>query len=277
MQDPELFTSNNSDIDAITIEPTFDDVIEEHFEAGVSQALGEEVTPEPASQPTLFAGLTEDDFKAIIAKANKVDDIEQKYQSLHDKAFGTIGQLKQEIAQIKQQATVVREAVPISKEAFKELTDYFGDESLSTALVNGLNSIQLGGGESRSPVVDEAAILARVDERLTERERELEKRELNRVHPDWQVVSSSPEFVEWRGTLREDDQALLMNTWDAGVLSQAFTRFKDYQAKKQEKLHSRQQRLEDAIAPTGGRSRAANSADDYFNQGVKKVLEANKR
>jgi hypothetical protein len=252
-------------------EPVIDEG-EAHFNEGLAEALGE-VIPEPIQdeQPADdFSWLKREDFQAIVEKANKVDELSNRYQQLHDKAFGTIGQLKQEINSLKQ----TRSSAPVSKEAFKEITEYFGDEALSEALAKDLSGLQFGAGTSE---INDEAINERIDQAINSRaeslNQEMELKILTLQHPDWKQLKDTTEFQHWRTTLPPEQNNLLSETWDAVTLSSAFASYKLWQGKKSDATQKKQHRLEAAISPTSGGSKFDSEATDYFNQGLNKVLK----
>lgn len=246
---------------------------EAHFNEGLAEALGEEI-PEPTQEEEKeeidLSWLNKEQFESLVAKAGQVDELSSKYQQLHDKAFGTIGQLKQEINSLKQ----TRSSAPVSKEAFKEITEYFGDEALSEALAKDLSGLQLGGG---SPEINDEAINERIEQAVNSRaeslNQEIELKILTLQHPDWKQLKDTPDFQHWRTTLPPEQNNLLSETWDAVTLSSAFTSFKNWNGKKTEAEQKKKQRLENAIAPTSGGSKFDSEATDYFNQGLNKVLK----
>ena len=249
------------------------DESEAHFNEGLAEALGEEI-PDPIQEEEQpaddFSWLKREDFQAIVEKANKVDDLSNRYQQLHDKAFGTIGQLKQELNALKQ----TRQSAPVSKEMFKEITEYFGDEALSEALAKDLSGLQLGGG---SPEINDDAINERIEQAVNSWAESInQKTELKILtlqHPDWERIKDTPDFQHWRTTLPPEQNNLLSETWDAITLSSAFASYKLWQGKKSDAAQKKQHRLEAAIAPTSGGSKFDSEATDYFNQGLNKVLK----
>ncbi len=272
----ELFASQEVVPEEIKKEPTFDEVITENFEEGVAQSLAEDSGESLPVKKEEWNGISEDEYKSISAKASKVDDIEAKYQQLHDKTFGTIGQLKHDINTLKQfnQERKPTTATPVSKESFKSLAEYLGDEDMTEALAKDLSALQLGSGQG----VSSEDFDAKLAQKTAELNIEFDKKLLSLQHPNWEKTKDTDEFSAWKGTLSNEAQDTLMSTFDVHTLIQAFNSFNSWQNKKSDAETKKQQRLEDAVQATDGRSRGAKAAsDDYFNQGLKKALAVHNR
>jgi len=245
-----------------------------HFQEGFSAITGdkeeEAVQPDPVKEE-LIGGLSKADFDAIVEKANRVDELNDRLRQVSDKAFGSIGNITQQLSQLKQNQPQPR--TDISKDAFKALTEYYGDDSLAEALANDLREIGLIQTASAAPAYSQEDFTAALAERTEELERSMNMKLLSLKHPDWEETKDAPEFKGWAATLPESDQELLYNTWDPLVLSKAFDNFKSWNNKKAEVEDKKKARLEAAMLPTGGRSGANDSTEDYFNQGMNKVLK----
>lgn len=271
------------------VTPTPEELAEQAFEAGLAEVRGEEQPAETLPQtapptepeikePVKFAGYTEDEIKAAFTRLDKIDELEQRLVANSDKLFGTIGQLKQQVSTIGQQQPALNQ---VSKDAFKHLVDYFGDEALGEALANDFSSLPIG---STAPPqnVDLEALTAEIvgkvsttyETKFVELGEAFEKKLLTFAHKDWETVKDSPEFAEWQNTLSEKARTTLWNSDDGLTLISAFDSFKDWNAKRQEKAAEKQKRLEDAVPATGlgGRSYST-EADDPFMQGLNSVIK----
>ncbi len=51
-------------------------------------------------------------------------------------------------------------------------------------------------------------------------------RELDRLQPDWQVISQSPEFGEWKKSLSVSERSELESSWDPKLISEIIYKFK---------------------------------------------------
>jgi hypothetical protein len=239
--------------------PTPEEIQEREFESGVAGVLGETDDTTQESRPALIAGMSEEELKTLLNKAARVDDLEERLGKLQDKAFGTIGQMKQTIDELRSRPQGGKPN--ISKETFKALSEYFDDENVAEALAKDFGGLEFQGG---SDAVSE--------ERLSQLEQKFELRLLDFAHKDWREQYNSPEFPEWKATLKPEAQEILDNSWDGAAMAEAITTFKKWKAKRGEAEQEKQKRLESAVTPgSSGRSAGAVS-DDAFNQGLKKVV-----
>jgi hypothetical protein len=277
-----LFASQEPEetVDPVKTEPTTEELQEREFEAGLAESLGsapEETKPEPEAkqeEALRIAGYTEDEIKVFIDKAKLVDDINDRLRQTHDKAFGKLGQLEQELRNMAQTRSTA--ATPLTKDSFAKLAEYYGDDELVEALAHDLSSLQLGG---QAPAFDMDAVKTTFNEQLEQVKQQLsdqfEEKLLTMAHPDWETVKDTEDFAAWQKTLPPEGQQLLFNTNDGMTLIKAFNNFKDWKTKREEAEQQKQQRLLDAMPVVGKGGRATSTADDAFMQGVKSVI--NKR
>ncbi len=257
-----------------TKSPTAED---QAFEDGVNSSL--RIEPEIKEEvKTLIAGMTEEELKEVLDKARRVDEINERLTKTGDKAFGKIGQLEYTLNQLKQ----ARESKPITKESFKHLEEYLGeDNEMTEALARDLSELQLGGS---AQVIDYDAINSRVGTQLEEISKSFEQKILAVSHPDWQEITikeydsnGNPvfhdEFLAWTNTLNDKAKDTVFNSNDGLELSRAFTSYKDWRKKKADYEHNKQQRLDDAIRPRGGApSKTTSTVNDPFYAGLNSVM-----
>lgn len=264
--DDDLFVSIESKPETVDPpEPTPEEIQEREFESGVAQVLGKEDDEDdrPSVADTLIAGMSNDEIKVLLEKARRVDELEDRMTKMHDKAFGTLGNLKQTIDELRNRP--VGGGKPnISKETFKALSEYFDDESVAEALANDFANVQFDAGGT--PNVN-------LDEKLSQIEQKFEIRLLDYAHADWRELYNSSEFAEWKGTLKPEAQEMIDHSWDGAAMAKAFTQFKNWRAKRGEAEQAKQQRLEAGIVPSGSGRSTNSAADDAFNQGLKKVVQ----
>lgn len=294
----ELFESNeNLDVDSAETEQSAQQALEQasaqDFTAGLHQTLGIDEPKVDATPPsantenakTLIAGMSEDELKAVLEKARQVDVLQERLTKTHDTAFGKIGHLEQQIRQLAaqtQEHSAQRPNQQLTKDSFSKLAAYMEDEDFAAALAEDLSALQLGGS-APAPQIDWDAINQSIDQRILHissqfdtatdaNNKEFEKKLLTIQHPDWKDIIAGDEYGAWKATLSPEAQETLDNSWDGTLLGNAFTKFKDWRNKKAENAQKKQQRLENAITPGRGGSGANQSANDDFNQGLKKVL-----
>jgi hypothetical protein len=169
------------------------------------------------------------------------------------KVFGKLG----EVGSIVQELRKPRQAGPVKlpEGSFKRMTEEFPE--MTKYLQDDLAEVlsQLGG----APAAIDAdtitqALNPRFEETLSEVDKRVERRLLRRDHPDWDKVTKSPEFADWKAkVLPPEEAAVLDESWDADFIGGKLTDFKAWKAAKEAKAAERQQRLDAAITPTHGR------------------------
>lgn len=260
----ETFESVN-DTDPVD-EPVIDDGNNE-FTAGLNSVYGVEEAQEIATEEiavNLIAGMTEAEVTALLDKARLVDSLNERLTSTHDRAFGRIGSLEQQIGELK----AARQANPVNKESFKAIMAYFDDDQVAEALAQDLSNLNMGA--PIVPEVDYEAIAQIMNDRIGEVSKEFEVKLLTIQHPDWRDITQTEQYGQWKATLSEQAQEILANSWDGQVISTALTTFKKWGAAKEEAAATKAKRLEDAVQVQGNTRKRA--SEDEFMAGMKKVL-----
>lgn len=218
------------------------------FEAGFAQARGEE-PPAPkseteekaeeqqpeekapeakAEEPPLIAGLTETQLRDLLAKANRVDTIEQETNTRLRQAFGKLGEINSLVQQLQQ-----TRGNAVSVKGLKRLSEEFPE--MAKMLEEDLNEALTGAGAA--PAFDQSKIDDLVSTRLTEVEdkvtKEMEKRWLSRQHKDWKEQVASADFNLWKdNVLPKEEAAVLDESWDADFVAEKLTEFKAWKDRK---------------------------------------------
>jgi len=207
------------------------DLIKEDKE---DKAAGEEEAP-PAK---LIAGLTEEELAAVLSKANRFDDLQERFDGETRKLHGKFGELHRELKKLS-------EGRPgrITKESLKRISAEAGDE-FAAALADDLGN--LPGGESFDSTELESRISQAMEERESKLSRSFETKLLSLRHPDWQEKRQSPEYDLWFGTLPTDRQKEIKTSVDGLFVAKALDDFDTWRKKGKTK-----ERLERAIVPTG--------------------------
>jgi hypothetical protein len=251
-----------------------------------TQEVPDEESPEPTSEPVEES--TTEEVEAVVEQ--EVETEEQPYtqaeiraafeqisslQKALDKTNGTYGSRLAEQQKIIEELKQSRNTAPVTltAEHFKELAEEYGDdmaEKLARSL-NNANILQGGNGFDPSQltsVVDQK--LSAVEQRIIEKEKQLELRALNRQHRDWQQIASfdsssgqivwnNPQFGQFVSGLPEYEQQEVLNSTDADFLSEKITQFKDSIKPKAVK----KQQIEAAVLPRGvGGKPVTNDVDD---------------
>ena len=241
-------------------------VDDEAFAAGFSEARGDEppaaepapqpdqaeeqakqpaveAEPEPEPQQNLIAGMSEEQLRSAILKANEVDQI----KPLVEKAFGKYGELHRTVLAMQQQ----RPNLNLDKSKFTRLSEEFPEiaEMLASDLSEALGDV---GGQ---PAVDPEAVEKIVEQRLIAQQQANERRFLSRSHRDWEKVVTSDEFKLWQQNILPPEEAqVLATSWDADFISDKLDEFKSWRAKATAAKENKQKRLEQAVTPRGDTS-----------------------
>ena len=219
-------------------------------------------TDQAALQPRL-AQITEDQFKALMTKAEEVDQIRSDSKRQIDTLAGHLGGMKQLVEGLKQQRGAITPG-----QLKRVAQDY---PELAKALREDLK--ELGGAAGPGQPVDMADIERRAQAIVAqELPKELVKQEikiLRLYHRDWVDVVRSPEFVNWSRTLAPSDQQRLAGN-DGEFIADKIS---DFKARPKPKTttqpaspsNTRQRRLEAAVSPkgTGGHAPAPAAEDDF--------------
>ena len=216
-------------------EPTKTDAEPAPAEEPVAEGVGgveAPATPETAADPVvetpkLFAGLTEEQLQAALARSGSL-------QGTVDKMAGRIGQLMQQIDSLRTNPPTTQQAQKALDLKLEKLSGAFPE--LANLLREDLAGLQGGGGEL--PVTAPAGItqeqfdtalatrLQATQANLTE---QMEVKVLTIVHPDWNKVIRTNEFALWRdNVLGPEEGNKLMFSEDSSFISQRLTEFKKW-------------------------------------------------
>jgi len=220
---------------------------------------------DPAAQPRLFAGLTEEQVSAALARNATI-------QTTVDKMAGRIGQLMQQIEQLKTAPSVApatQQALDLKLEklsaAFPELAEILREDlkSAQGAPVATSNAVTQ---PSIAQADFDALVSQRVSAAIASQDEKTEVKILTALHPDWPTVIRSPEFAVFRENVLPPGMGkTLMESEDSAFISQKLTEFKKWHAEST-KLPSadpeqipdptplpspQKNRLANAVRPTG--------------------------
>lgn len=273
----DIFESkdNFEDVDDIkSIEPTNEEIEEQNFDAGVSLALNEETDEE---LKTGFTGITEDEWKDVLAKANRYDELQERLTKTHDKAFGKIGQLEQQLRELEAFKSTQGTSSAITKDTFKNVAEYFADEEFAEKLAEDLAGIQFGGQNNNSQE------FADFRQEFEGYKQEAERKILTVLHPDWKEIVVKPEFATWQTTLTDEGRAeleqLQTSKWDGLQAAKAVSSYKNWESKKSDIEAKKKERLLSAVPAKGAGVTARTStldAEDAFNAGLNAVRSGRK-
>lgn len=219
------------------------------------------VEAEPAAEEPLYAGLTESQLKAQLAKIAEVDEVKAQVRQ----AFGKLGELNQKLM-AAQSATA-----KLNPGQLKRLSSEYPE--LAALLEEDLGSIAVGQSPSFDPEPIRQELEQKFSGELERMRREQELKMLSMRHADWQTIRSSDDFRIWEQTLPQDERQKLNDSWDALYVSTMFDQYKAWREKAHATKHQKNQRLAAAVTPTGvpkvGHS--TTNDDDAFLAGFKQA------
>jgi hypothetical protein len=225
---------------------------------GVVADTGETPAPQ-AETPKLFAGLTEDQIAAALARSGTM-------QTTVDKMAGRIGQLMQQIEALRTNPPTTQQAQLALDLKLEKLSGAFPE--LANLLREDLQGLSGGTPASALPAAApvgitqeqfDAAIAERLAATQAQMNEKLEMKVLTILHPDWNEVIRTPQFVLWRdNVLGADAGRALMSSEDSAFISKHLTDFKTWRTASanptptpKQPITTRTTRLSNAVLPVG--------------------------
>ena len=200
--------------------------------APVEPAPGETPAPvEPAEPPKLFAGLTEEQLQAALARSGTL-------QGTVDKMAGRIGQLMQQIEALRKSPPTTQAAQVALDLKLEKLSGSFPE--LANLLREDLQSLQAPA--AAAPLAEappsgitqeqfDAALAERLAQSQATIDEKIEMKVLSIAHPDWLTVIKTPQFALWRdNVLGAEAGKALMESEDSGFISEKLTAFKKWRS-----------------------------------------------
>ncbi len=239
-----------------SVEPEVKEPEEKEPEVAAVEAQPEQ----PPEELPVLAGLTESQIKAALAKMSEMDDMKLQVRQ----AFGKLGELNQKLMQA-QTATAKLSPGQLSK-----LASEFPE--MARLLEEDLSSLSVGSQPSFDPQPLQKE-LAETRHALAQARAESEMKLLSITHRDWRSIANSDDFRIWSQTLSGEERQKLNDSWDALYLTDKLTEFKSWKGKGQAVQQQKQNRLAQAVTPTGAPKSAPNTIndDDAFLAGWKSV------
>lgn len=220
---------------------------------------------EAAAQPRL-AQITEDQFKALMTKAEEVDQIRSDSKRQIDTLAGHLGGMKQLVEGLKQQRGGMT-----AGQLKRVAQDY---PELAKALREDLREFGGAAGQSLDMTEVERRAQAIVSQELPKELVKQEVKILRLYHRDWVDVVRSPEFASWSRTLTPAEQQRLAGN-DGEFIADKISDFKarpkpKTTAQASATSNTRQRRLEAAVSPRGAGGHApAPAVEDDFEAGFR--------
>lgn len=236
----------------------------EDFEAGRMAARGEigeelhkesevdekantvegDLPPAPESEeksPVFIAGLTEEELKQALVKANKYDTLAAQLTHETGKIYGKFGEIQSKLNQLAG-------GKKISKEDLKRVTESWGPE-FAEDLAADLAALSVGG---EAP--DMAAVLEGMNQEFATQLEAVNIKMLTMAKPKWKETIASPDWDLFLGTLPLEKKQEIEATVDPTVAMQALNAFDEWAgrgSKKEDKKEEKNKRLLRAVTPRG--------------------------
>lgn len=222
-------------------------------EAQPQEQAPAEQQPEPEPEKPIFAGLTETELKARLARIDELDQLRSELATETRKVYGKVGELNGELKQLRE---LQKHHGALSPEALNRLKEDYPDLA---------EILSVGAGDApevRSKPEDvEKLVSERVQAAITETTDRLEQKLISIQHKDWKEIPKTEEFKVWFGSLPKDRAEALWNSRDGDHVVSEITEFKAWretyrkqQADAQEaerQKQDKQARLEAAAQPSG--------------------------
>ena len=232
-----------------------------------------EAPAEAGDPPKLFAGLTEEQLAAALARTSQL-------QSTVDKLAGRMGTALQKIDSLMQAPKNASEqrAFDLKLErlnaAFPELAEILREDLKPMGMPEQVE-VPVQQGFTQEQV--EQMLQDRLQTFQHQQNEAMEIRALGAVHPDWEQVIRTPQFALWRDNVISDG-AELMSSESAAFISAKLSEFKQWQNRPTQPAQALvtpapSRRLANAVQPASRAAPAAGpvSEDDAFEAGFKKV------
>jgi hypothetical protein len=204
--------------------------------------------------PTVLAGLTEDELKTLLAKAARVDELENQLKTRIDTVFGKIGELNRTLQQQQQSR------VQLGPAALKRFSDEFGEEA-AKALADDLSEA-IGGGSGFSQEDVGRMFQEYAADFEARSQRDMEERFMTHLVPNWRETVSSNDWTLWLQTLPPEEAEKVINDPTALGLHQSIQRFGTWKEAGQRRQQN-QSRLASAVSPQGVPSATSPKLSDH--------------
>lgn len=233
----------------------------------------------------LIAGMTEDEFKAALAKGGQAKDhVDAEVR----KVFSKIGEINRTVQELAKNLSAGKSGRKITAEALKRVNEELpglGDalaQDLSEIL--GSTEVAQAAAEAKGQVFDPEAYhaeklapaLQAMEARIAKVSEEAQTELLEFMHPDFESVLKGDDFKAWLLTLPEDRRKTVVESPRAVVAGKAITEFKTWKEAAAKEAAKKKSRLEGAVTPQGaGAPPSQRSQDDDadFSAGYNKAAK----
>lgn len=224
---------------------------------------------ETAPKPE-FVQITRADYEQFRAGLSSVEEIKNLTQSQFNKAFGTIGGLKQAIDRVSQSG-----AVELSAEDFAELEEDYGSDLANKLRSTMQKALSKGRPVHRDAQPEPMQQGNQEPSRMDEIHSQLTDSRLDEVvDGDWRKEVSTNTFKQWMQKQPQDVQSLAASesVRDAAKMLRLYVKDKSAPPAPPPKPSQRQRVLQAAVNPSSrAASTPARHEEDPFDQGFKQV------
>lgn len=220
----------------------------------------------PKDEPQRFAGFTEDELKNLLARVAKVEELE----TLVRKAHGKIGELNGKLQE------VAKAPAPAQQPKTPEQDDLSHVEEDYPDIAKWVRS-QLGQKEPEKDVQPQAQPEPQPETSGGASAEMIQLALMDHLHKGWREKVQSQDFALWLAASGDDVRSAYQTAATADALGSIVSNYDAWQAKKGQRSQAGNQRLEQAMTPSGsaGKPKMAPSAEDAFLAGFKSVHARN--
>ena len=224
---------------------------------------------ETPAEEAVFAGMTESQIKSLLAKAAKVDQLEEQLRGVHGKYGELNGTLKGLLS--KQTLTHVDAPATGDDSSLSEFERDFPEVvAIVEARMRRMNQQDAQPSQTSPQAVSEPQPAAA---QPGEPNIDVQMAVLDEVHAGWRELVSSDDFSLWLATQQQEVQQAYANSSTAREFGSVLNQYKTAKQTTQDSKSRSKSRLEQAVIPDGksGKTAHAPSDEDYFAAGFKSV------
>lgn len=213
--------------------------------AEVPEAVKAEGDPPPAEEaegkpPVFIAGLTEDELKQTLAKAQKYDALAAQLTQETSKIYGKFGEIQGELKKLAA-------GKKIGKDSLKRFAENYPD--LAEDLAADLEGLTAGPDNTQAFEERLAQVRNEMSQGFQKALAERDVRMVAVAKPDWQKTIAQPEWDLWLGTLPAERRQEVETSSDPVVAIRALNDHEVWLGRSKDS--KKQDRLQKAITPTG--------------------------
>jgi hypothetical protein len=245
-------------------------VVEEPEEVTEELTPDEDAGDKPSAE-IVMAGLTEDQIKEALAKANQYDSLKSELGAETQKIYGKFGDLTRELKRLSEAKTSQsNEPVKLAK-----LREKY--EDLAELLEADLKGHTASAPQEFDPAPLEEKIqkaradaLAEVRAEIAAASKGTEIKILTMKHPAWREKTKTPEYELWKGTLPQEERDAMVKSNDGLYVASQLDKFDKWQKKS---TKTKTERLSRAVTPGGEPAPAKRQKTDdaLFKEGMRNV------